>query len=349
MYELSERDKKILRAIIDSHIALNGPVGSSTVTKRFSLGLSPATIRHTMADLEKLGYVTQPHISAGRIPTEKGYRLYVNILLKERVLSINKVLLQHLSRRLRLIEKDVNRLIKETSKTLSVFSNYLGIATSPRTGEITLKHIEFIKLTENKVLGILISREGIVKNKVIALLEETLTQKQLDKINKYLINELTGLTFKEIKAKILTQISREKTICDKLIANALRLCKDVIAWETEYMYYAGEISGTSNLPDFATMKQIKEIFRAIEDKHLMLKLLDKMANSEGIKVFIGSENIISEMREFSMVASTYNNGVRCLGTIGVIGPTRMDYEKVIPIVEFTAKTLTQIFSENRSI
>jgi heat-inducible transcriptional repressor len=344
MGELSERNKNILWAIIQSYIAFKGPVGSSTVTKRYSLGLSPATVRNTMADLKALGYITQPHTSAGRIPTEKGYRLYVNTLLKEREISINKALLQRLSNRLRFIEKDVNRLIKETSKTLSMFSNYMGIAMSPKADEITLKHIEFIKHKENKLLGVLISKEGIVKDKVIVL-EETLSQKQLDKINKYLINELTGLTFREIKAKILTQISQEKTICDKLIANALKLCKDVIAWETEHIYYAGEVSGTTNLPDFATMKQIKEIFRAIEDKHLMVKLLDKMANSEGVQVFIGSENILSEMKEFSMVASTYNDGLRSLGTIGVIGPTRMNYEKVIPIVAFTAKTLTQIFSE----
>jgi len=343
MSELSERNKKILWAIIQSYITLKGPVGSSTVTKRYPLGLSPATVRNTMADLEELGYIIQPHTSAGRIPTEKGYRLYVNTLLKES-LYINKVLLQRLSNRLRLIEKDVNRLIKETSKTLSIFSNYLGIATSPKADEITLKYIEFIKHRENKVFGVLISKEGIVKNKVIVL-EDALTQKQLDKINNYLIDELTGLTLREIKAKILTQISQEKTICDKLISNALRLCKDIIAWETEHMYYAGEISGTTNLPDFATMKQIKEIFKAIEDKHLMVKLLDKMAASEGVQVFIGSENILSEMKEFSMVASTYNEGGRTLGTIGIIGPTRMDYEKVIQIVDFTAKTLTQIFSE----
>ena len=343
MHEPDDRSKKILWAIIESYIAYNGPVGSHTVMKRYPLGLSSATIRNTMADLEELGYVTQPHTSAGRIPTQRGYRLYVNSLLKRRALSLNKRLLQQVAR-LRFIEKDASRLIREASKTLSTFSHYLGIATSPKTDEIILKRIEFIKYRENKVLSVLISEEGIIKNRIIQL-EEILTQKQLDKITRYLNNELSGLPFGEIKAKISAQISREKAICNKQLAYALRLCKEVITWEAENMFYTGEISGASNLPDFATMQQIKELFKAIEDKHLMLKLLNKMTKSEGVQVFIGSENLLSEMKELSMVVSTYTDGRSILGTISVIGPTKMNYEKVIPIVGFTAKTLTQILSE----
>ncbi len=345
MIGLDGRGKKILWAIIQSYIASNGPVGSRTVTRKYSLGLSPATIRNTMADLEELGYITQPYTSAGRIPTERGYRVYVNTILKKHALPINKTLLQQLYNRLYIIEKDMNKLITEASKTLSTFSRYLGVATPLKVEEITLKRIEFIKHGGNKIFGVLISEEGIVKNKIILLEEGAFTQKQLDKIAKYLNNELTGLTLREIKAKIISQISEEKTVCNKLIVNALMLCKKVIAWETENMFYIGEISGTCNLPDFANMKQIKELFKAIEDKHLMVKLLDKMADSEGVQVFIGSENILSEIKELSMVASTYNDGHRTLGTIGVIGPTRMNYEMVIPIVDLTARTLTQILSE----
>ena len=343
MNELDTRSKKILWAIIESYIAFNGPVGSSTVMKRYPLGLSSATIRNTMADLEELGYVIQPHTSAGRIPTERGYRLYVNSLLKKRALSINNSLMQRFAK-LRHIEKDLSRLIIEASKTLSIFSRYLGIATSPKAEEIILKRIEFIRHGENEVLGVLISEEGIIKNRIISL-EKILTQQQLDKITRYLNNELTGLSLREVKDKILAEISQEKVICNNLIANALSLCKKVIVWESENMFYTGEISGASNLPDFATMEQIKELFKAIEDKHLMLKLLDKLTKSSGIQVFIGSENHISEMKELSIVASTYNDGHSVLGTIGIIGPTRMNYSKVIPIVGLTAKTLTQILSE----
>lgn len=343
MEELDSRSKEILWAIIQSYTASNDPVGSRTVMKRYSLGLSSATIRNTMAYLEELGYIAQPHTSAGRIPTDRGYRLYVNTLLRERVLSFNKSLLKQFNM-LNNIEKDINKLMREASKTLSSFSHYLGIATSKLIEDMTLKRVEFIKHRNNNILGVLISAEGIIRNKTIRI-ESALTQKQLDKITTYLNNELTGLSLKDIRAKIVSQISHEKTICNKLITDALKLCKEVIAWETESISFIGEISGTSNLPDFATMKQIKEIFKAIEDKHFMLKLLNKMTDMEGVQVFIGSENIISEIAELSIVASTYNDGHSTLGTIGIIGPTRMNYEKIIPVVAHTAKTLTQILSE----
>lgn len=344
MTELDERSKKILCAVIKSYIDLNGPVGSRIVTKRFSFGLSPATIRNTMADLDDLGYLTQPYTSAGRVPTDKGYRLYVDTLLKEHSLSPNKTFLQYLSKRLRSIKKDINRLIEDASKTLSAFSHYLGVAIPPQTEEIILKQIEFIKHREDKVLCILISEEGTVKNKIIAL-DEILTQRGIDRITKYLNHELTGLTLKEIKTKIISQMAMEKTICDRLIANALRMCRKAITGVTEYTAYMDGVSGAYNLPDFATIAQIKKIFKALEDKHLIAKLLDKIANSEGIQVFIGSENILPEMKEFSMVVSTYNDSHIARGTIGVIGPTKMNYEHVIPIVDHTAKTLTQILSE----
>ncbi len=346
MTVLDERSLKILWAVTESYIASNGPVGSRTVTRKYSFALSPATIRNTMADLEELGYIIQPYTSAGRIPTERGYRLYVNSILKKYRLAKNKrkKLLKQLSDNLPSIEKDVHKLIRDVSKTLSDLSHYLGVATPPKEEDITLKRIEFIKHERKKVFGILISDEGIIKNKLIYM-EELFTQKQLNKIARYLNNELTGLTLGEVRARIISQISREKTICNELIINALILCKKLIEWDTENIFHSGEISGAANLPDFANMTQIKELFRAIEDKHLMVKLLDKMTGSEGVQVLIGSESTISEMKELSMVGSTYNDGNRTLGTIGVIGPTRMNYEMVIPIVDLTAKTLTQILSE----
>jgi heat-inducible transcriptional repressor len=345
MSVLDERSKKILWAVIESYIASNGPVGSRTVTRKYGFNLSPATIRNTMADLEEMGYIAQPYTSAGRIPTDRGYRFYVNTLLKDyNSLNRNKRLLKRLYSKLRIIEKDINELIKEASRTLSDFSHYLGVATPPKTEDMRLKRVEFIREGRKRVLGILISQEGIVKNKIISI-KETFTQKQLEKITRYLNSELSGLTLREIKSRILSQISEEKTLCDSLILNAFILFKKVLEWETENMFYPGEISGTCNLTDFATMKQIKEIFKAIEEKHLMVKLIDKMSNFEGVQVFIGSENILSEIRELSMVASTYQDGYRILGTIGIIGPTRMNYEKVIPIVDLTAKTLTRILSE----
>ncbi|MBI5049814.1 MAG: heat-inducible transcription repressor HrcA [Nitrospirae bacterium] len=344
MSELDERSKKILWATIKSYIDLKSPIGSEVVTKRFSFGLSPATIRNTMADLIELGYLSQPHTSAGRVPTEKGYRLYVDALLKEYTLPLDPTFLQQLFNRLHSIEKNINRLIEETSKTLSAFSHYVGVAIPPQPKEITLKRIGFVKHSDSKVLCVLISEEGIVKNKLITL-AEVLTQRDLNKITNYLNHEITGLTLNEIKTKILSQMSREKTICDELIAKALRIFKEAITWLPEYNVYTGEISGTYNLPDFATISQIKKLFKAIEYKHFIAKILDKIAESDGVQVFIGSENTIYEMEDFSIVVSTYKDRYIARGTIGIIGPTGMDYEHVIPLVRHTAETLTEILSE----
>lgn len=342
MANLNERSKKILWAIIHGYIDSNEPVGSCLVSERYFFGLSPATIRNIMAELKELGYITQPHTSAGRIPTEKGYRLYVNSLLKERAFSIeDKPFSQQLSNRLHSIEKDLKRLIEEASRALSRFSHYLSVATSQRSEDTKLKRMEFIRDRGNNVLCILISEDGMVKNKIIAV-DEMLTQRDLDRITKYLNSELTGLSLKEIKTKIISQMSIEKTICDKLISNAFRMCRKAIMWAAADGFI-GEISGNCNLPDFATLPQIKKIFHAIEDKHLIVRLLDKIYDSQGVQVFIGSENILPEMKDFSLVFSTYNGRDAC-GTIGIIGPTRMNYKSVIPIVDHTAKTLTQILS-----
>jgi len=344
MEELNERSKKILWAIIQSHIDLNAPVGSFMVTKRFSFGLSPATIRNTMANLEELGYVKQPYTSAGRVPTERGYRLYVNTLLKERRLPLNKTIIQKLSDRLRVVEKDINRLVKEAVRTLSSFSHYLAIATSPKAEEMRFKHIRFIKYERKKVLSILISEEGIVKNKIIDV-EEIHSQKQLDKISNYLNSTLSGLTLKEAREKIVSQMIKGKMAYDRLIAKTLSICRDIIISENDSLFM-DELSGTCNLPDFANIPQLKEILKAIEDKYFMLKLLDKVSGSKSVQVFIGLDNIMPAMKDLSMVVSPfYYHKSDAHGTIGIIGPTRMNYEKLIPMVEHTAKTLTHILSE----
>ena len=343
MTKLNERRKAILRAIIQSHIDLNIPIGSILITQRFSIGLSPATIRNTMAKLEELGYIIQPHTSAGRVPTEKGYRFYVDTLMEEETFPINSALSDELSGRLGIIRKDCNSLIKEAARTLSLFSRYLAIATPPRMEDIVLKRIKFIKYEKKKILAILISEEGVVKNKIIEL-DHIHSQKQLDRAANYLNNRFSGLVIKKVKEKIAYQLYKEKTMFDQLIDSLLYLCKDIVPLENNDFSLDG-LSGTSNLPDFATLKQIKAILRAIEDKNFMLKLLHRVSESPGTQVFVGMESILPAMKELSMVVSTFNNKKLASGAVGIIGPTRMNYKKMIPIVDHTAKALTQILSE----
>lgn len=345
MSNLNERLKKILWATIQSHIDLNIPIGSILISRRFPVGLSPATIRSTMARLEELGYIMQPHTSAGRVPTEKGYRFYVNTLLEEKMPSINTTLSNELSVRFRFIEKDSTLLIKEAAKTLSSFSSYLALATPPQLENIVFERIKFIKYEKKKVLTVLISEENVVNHKIIEL-DKAYSQKQLDNAADYINKSFNGLTIKKVKEKITYQLYKEKTICNELTSNLLYLCKDIIPSESDNIFM-NEFSGASNLPDFATMKQIKGILRVIEEKRFMLKLLNQVSDSQGTRVLVGMEDIIPAMKDFSMVVSTYNDNKLASGAVGIIGPTRMNYKKLIPVVDHTAKALTKILSNTR--
>ncbi|MBI4826942.1 MAG: heat-inducible transcription repressor HrcA [Nitrospirae bacterium] len=341
MDNLSERNKKILWAIIQSYTTLNVPVGSSRVTRSFSFGLSSATIRNIMASLENMGYVKQPHTSAGRIPTENGYRLYVNSLLMRNKLSINKNLYEKLTLRLLNIQHDVTQLVKEAAKILSLYSKYLSIATNSRTDELTITNIKLINYEEYKALCILIANDGSVRSRFLHLVSP-LSQNDLDALSGYLNNLINGLSFsnaeKLLSLKILDEQARNVHI-----ENILQSCKDFIKNEADNLT-TNEFAGTSYLPDFASLKQIKEILTAVEKRYLFLNIMHNLKDSKGVQVFIGIDNIMPAMKGLSLIASTYKNGRELHGAIGVIGPTSMDYKKLIPIVEHTANTMTKILS-----
>lgn len=339
---LDERRKKILCAIIQSHIDLNIPIGSFFITQKFPVDLSPATIRNTMAKLEELGYITQPHTSAGRIPTEKGYKFYVNTLLEEQTLLINSELSNELDNNVLITGRDNSKIVKKATETLSLYSHYLAIAIPPKTEDMTIKHIKFIKYEEKKVLAVIVSEEGTINNKIIEI-DKIYSQKQLDKVSSYLNSKFHGLTIKKVRDRITDQLYRDKIVCDQLVENLIALCKEIIMEEPHKLAF-DVFSGTSNLPDFATMKQIKEILKAIEDKQFMLKLLHQISGAQGTQVFVGMENIIPSLQELSMVISTYKDKKFVSGAIGIIGPTRMNYQKLIPLVDHTARVLTRLLS-----
>ncbi|MBI5740501.1 MAG: heat-inducible transcription repressor HrcA [Nitrospirae bacterium] len=341
MNTFNERRREILFLIIQSHIDHNMPIGSFFITRKFHIGLSPATIRSTMARLEEMGYIIQPHTSAGRVPTEKGYRFYVDTLLEERKLSLKKKVSRELSNRLT-IPGDCNKIIKEAAKTLSLYSHCLAIAVPPKADEMVLKRIKFIGYEKNKVLAILISENGLTYNKIIEL-DGVYTRKQLDKASNNLSNKFHGLTIKKVREKILEQLYNDGIACDQLISRLLTLCKDMFIADTDDFAF-NSLFGASKLPDFATIKQIKKFLEAIEDKQVMLKLLNRISDASGTRVFVGMENIIPSLKELSMVTSTYKNQREASGAIGIIGPTRMDYKNLIPLVEYTAGALTKILS-----
>jgi heat-inducible transcriptional repressor len=343
MQILDERSKRVLYAVVQSYINFPDPVGSRVVTKRYSFGLSPATIRNIMADLEEMGFLTQPHTSAGRVPTDRGYRLYVDSLVAEGEYYSNISVLREIYKRLEALRNNIDVFLSETTKTLSLFSHYIGIAMSPKPDITTLKRIELLKYKADKVAAILFTDEGMIKNKIIPI-DPGISQRDLSRITSYLNSEFSGHTLDEIRLKVIKEMSREKTKCDLLISRAMKICQEALSFTYSDLFISG-LSEVLELPDFADLKKIRELSKAIEDKHTIIKLLDNLSESDGIQVLIGSENSMDEMKKLSVVVSTCKEGDRPIGIVGIIGPTRMDYERAIYIVDNTAKFITKMLSE----
>jgi heat-inducible transcriptional repressor len=342
---LDERQEKILCAVVQSYTELNAPVGSAFITKRFPIGLSPATVRHTMAKLEKLGYLTQPHTSAGRLPTELGYKHYVNTILREQSFPISTSFTKQLSECIRNSDTDKNSLLQEVARTLSVVSRHLALALPPRIEDITLKHIKFIKYSYRKVLCVLVSDEGIVKN-IFVDLDKSCGQQQLDEISTYLNRRFRGLTIKEIRRQVTAKINRDRDSLNKFIVRMLAIFQNLTSPVNEEPHLLSGLSGTSYLPDFFDIDHVRDILKAIEDREFMLKLLHEIEYAHGTRVYVGMEKIHASLKDLSMVVSTYSDNRNYGGVIGIIGPTRMNYRQLIPVVDHTAKALTQILSRS---
>lgn len=336
---LSSRDCKILQAIILDYIQTAVPVGSRTVSKKYKMELSPATIRNIMADLEEMGFLKQPHTSAGRVPTARAFRFYVDSILKVRQLSdVDQELIK---RGLAQERMDIGEILKRASSLLSLLSKQTGVVLAPRFGSNVFKHIEFIKLREKKVLVIIVTKSGEVQNRLIEA-DEPMDQEELDKYGRYLNEIMAGLSLIEAKKKIVEELKKEKVLFDKLSFQALKLSKKALEDEGEGDLY---IEGKTNLlkfPEFADLEKMRAILETFEEKTKIVKLLDKALNAQGIQIFIGAENEYSEMKECSLVAAPYSKENFTLGTLGVIGPMRMDYSAIIPIVDHTAKILSKI-------
>jgi heat-inducible transcriptional repressor len=339
--DLDDRSREVLFAVIQCYINSPGPVGSRVVTKKFSFGLSPATIRNIMSDLEEMGLLHQPHTSAGRIPTDTGYRYYVDSMNADQQM-VSEDFVEALNRKWEILKKDINSFLVEASKMLSSLSHYIGITIPPNTGSTTLNRIEMIKFRRNQLGVILFTDEGIIQNKMISV-ERELSLSNLNRIAGYINSRFAGRTLDEIKQTIFGEMEKEKVLCDSLIAEAMRICNQALSTSSENVYISG-ISGMLALPDFSDINRIKELLSAIEDKHIMVNLLNKISESEGTQVFIGSENALAEMKKFSLVASPYKEGNRPIGVIGIIGPTRMNYARAISIVDLTATYITDILS-----
>ncbi len=339
---LDERAEKVLWAVIKSYIENPDPVGSRYVTKKYAFRYSPATIRNIMADLEDLGYLRQPHTSAGRVPTDKGYRYFVEHIISKDV-GYDERLIEELEKRFSSSIRDMDDLLDKTTTTLSMLSHFLGLAMSPGPEGSTLRRIELVPYKDDSIAVMILTDEGIIRHKIIKN-DYSLTASDLDEIAKYINREFTGYTIKEIRSQLVKEFAEDKNLCDTLIERALKLCHESLDEYGANVFITG-LSSILDLPDFTDIEKIKELSKTIENKHKMIKLLDRIIQTEGVQVVIGSENPIKEMSTMSIIASAYKDKDRPAGIIGIIGPKRMDYHAVITLVDTAARYLTKIIEQ----
>lgn len=341
---LDDRSRRILFAVVQSYINNPGPVGSRFIKKRYSFDFSPATIRNVMADLEEMGLLYQPHTSAGRVPTDTAYRFYVDTLAEHfDAFDIHDELSHELDFKLESLRRDVNTFLDNASRMLSDFTNYIGITMSPNASTTTLRRIELLPYRQGELAVILFTGEGIIQHKIIAL-EKDFSPQELLRIADHINLRFSGQSFEEIRKIIVGEITSEKLLCDLLISETSRVCSEIFSSTPGNIFISG-LSGLLKLPDFSDMERIRRLLRTLEDKSVIVKLLDQIADTEGAQVFIGSENPLAEMDQFSLIAAPYREGDRPIGAVGIIGPTRMNYRQAIAIVNTTARYITRLLSQ----
>ncbi len=335
---LDDRKRRILQAIIDDYIDTAEPVGSRTVARKHELGLSSATIRNEMADLEEMGFLAQPHTSAGRIPSDKGYRFYVNELMRERVISAEEA--ECIKQALEIRINEMNQLIRQASMILSKITKYTSIATAPQLKKSILKAVQVVPIQQGRALVIVVTNANVVRNSFIKI-PDNVTADMLIMMSNMLNNKLNGLTMDQISSNILLDIERELSISKEILMPVIDGIIDSI---NNIDYSDVYLEGTTNIlnfPEFMDIVKAKEFLNVLDEKEKIYKILNNKKGIENIGVQIGTENDIQQIKDCSLVTATYSIGNVVLGTIGVIGPTRMEYAKVISSMNYLKRKLNE--------
>jgi heat-inducible transcriptional repressor len=349
------RGQAVLSAIIKEHLVTGEPVGSRTISDRFAhaSGWSAATIRNVMGQLEEAGLVEQPHTSAGRVPTDKGYRFYVDNMLGEARLS--QADMAAINSLLKNVQADAGgtpeRLLEKVSHALSALSENVGIVITPSLADNRLQHIEFLQLADNRILVVLVSAPNIIHNKIIRI-DENLSQEELEQTARYLNVEFSGKSLLTIRAEIVEMMREEKALYDKLLYNAILLCNRSLEGEqatTAEVY----VDGASNMltkPDFADAERMRELFRTFEEKSRLVKILNECVSRDQAlageaRVIIGREHAAPSMQNCALITAPYWIGHDVTGTLGVVGPMRIEYARMMAVVNYMARHIEQLLRE----
>src|SRR5690349_18593924 len=336
---LNERAQLLLKTLVERYIADGQPVGSRALSKFSGLDLSPASIRNVMADLEEMGFIASPHTSAGRIPTPRGYRIFVDTLLT--VKPLGSIEINQLEGQLQ--TENNQKLVASASQLLSDLTHFAGMVMTPRRSA-GFRHIEFLKLSESRILLILVTPEGDVQNRILAS-ERPYTPSELIEAANMLNHNFAGLTFEEIRRRIREELQQLRAEMTQLMTAALDAGSQAATESNEEVVISGESNLLDSLDLASNMANLRKLFDLFDRKTGLLQLLDISNRAQGVQIFIGGESGVSPLDECSVVTAPYEVDGQVVGTVGVIGPTRMAYERVIPIVDITAKLLSSTLNQ----
>ena len=338
---LDDRARTLLKALVERYIADGTPVGSRTLSRASGLELSPATIRNVMADLEELGLIASPHTSAGRIPTARGYRLFVDTMLTARPIDLNHVSPDMAAAREQLHPDQPQRVIAQAASLLSSLSSFVGVVTAPRKASV-FHHIEFLRLGERRVLVIIVAPDGDVQNRVIFTARD-FAQGELVEATNYLNANYAGLTLEEVRERLKHEVEALRGEIAALMQAAVK-AGEAMADSAETVVVSGE-RNLLGMQDFGNdMGSLRRLFDVFEQKTELMRLLDVSSRAEGVRIYIGGESQVVPFEELSVVTAPYEIDGRIVGTLGVIGPTRMAYDRMIQIVDITARLVGNALS-----
>ena len=333
---LDDRAKLLLKALVERYIADGQPVGSRTLSKESGLELSPATIRNVMSDLEELGLIASPHTSAGRVPTARGYRLFVDTML-----TVQRDGLQAPN----LAPDQPQKVIANAAQILSNLSHFVGVVMSPRRASV-FRHIEFLRLSERRLLVIIVSPEGDVQNRIL-FTEADYSQSQLVEAANYLNTHFAGMAIEQVRARVQQDLVRLQGEIAQLMQAAVQVSSEALAQDHNEVVISGERNLLS-VSDFSgDMGHLRRAFELFEQKTQLMRLLDVSSQAEGVRIFIGGESQMVPMQELSVVSAPYEVDGQVVGTLGVIGPTRMPYDRMIQIVDITSRLVSNALSQSK--
>ena len=336
---LNDRAQILLKTLIERYIVEGQPMGSRALSKYSGLDLSPASIRNVMADLEEMGFIASPHTSAGRVPTPRGYRFFVDTLLRIKPLERSEI--HQLEEQLHV--HNTQKLVISASQLLSDLTHFAGMVMTPRRSS-GFRHIEFLKLSEKRILLILVTPEGDVQNRIL-LAEKSYSPSELVEAANILNQHYAGLTFDEIRHRIRDELKQLTEDMTQLMTAALEAGSAAVNESSDEVVISGEGNLLDSLDLSSNMSNLRRLFELFERKTGLLQLLDISNRAEGVQIFIGGESGVATLDECSVITAPYTVDGEVVGTVGVIGPTRMAYERVIPIVEITAKLLSSALAK----